>query len=87
MEAQRLIIQSRENKTSSLSDFDPVNGKFAEVSLVAPDAIVHTACAVKDYAVCSQSTDNAATVSNFFTLKQAFINAARKDIASILHKT
>lgn len=86
VEAQRFVIQSRENKISSLADLNPLNGKFAEVSLVAPEAVVHTARAVTDYALCSQSADNAATVSNFFALRQAFIDSARKDIASILHE-
>lgn len=87
VEVQRLVIQSRENKISSLADFDPLNGNFTEVSLVAPETFVHTARAVTDYAVCSHSIDSAATVPNFFVLKQVFIDAARKDIASTLHET
>lgn len=86
IEAQRLVIQSRENKISSLADLDSLNGKFAEVTLVASETVVRTARAVTEYAVCSHSADNAATVSNFFALKQAFIDVARKDIASILHE-
>jgi hypothetical protein len=64
-----------------------LNGKFSEVSLVAPEAVVLAARSVTDYALCCHVADNAATVSNFFSLRQAFIDAARKDIASIVHET
>jgi len=87
VEAQRLVVQSRENKISSLVDLDQLNGKFAEVSLVAPETVVLAAHAVADYAQCSHAAESAAIVSNFFTLRQKFIDAARKDIASILYQT
>lgn len=84
VEAQRLVIQSREKRTASLADLDPLNGKFAEVSLIAPEDVVHIAREVTDYALCDHSADDAATVSMFSKLKQEFVNAARKDIASTI---
>ena len=84
VEAQRLVVQSREDKITSLSDLDVLNGKFAEVSLVAPEAVIEAAKTLADYALTSHSAQPAHEVANFFAAKQAFITAARKDIDSLL---
>lgn len=84
VEAQRLVIQAREEKISSLSDLDALNGKFAEVSLVAPDSVVETAKKITDAAITSHSAPPAKEVTDFFKLRTEFIVAVRQDIAKVL---
>ena len=84
VEAQRLVVQAREDKVSSLTDLNALNGKFAEVSLVAPEAVIAAAKTLADYALTSHSVQPAAEVADFFNLKERFIAAARQDIARVL---
>ena len=84
VEAQRLVVQAREEKISSLADLNALNGKFAEVSLVAPDRVMETAQKLADAAITSHSAPPATEVTDFFKLKAAFIAAARQDIARVL---
>ena len=84
VEAQRLVVQAREEKISSLSDLNPINGKFAEISLVASEVVIDEAKKLADYAITSHSVQPAKEVANFFTLKESFIAAARKDMAKVL---
>ena len=84
VEAQRLVVQGREEKISSLNDLNPVNSKFAEISLVAPDMVVEAAKKLADYAITSHSSQPATEVSNFFKLKEEFVLTARHDITKIL---
>jgi hypothetical protein len=84
VEAQRLVVQSREERITSLSELNPMNGKFAEVCLVASEAVVQEAQKLADYALTSHSKQPAAEVANFFALKKSFIAAARKDMARVL---
>lgn len=87
VEAQRLVIQAHENKISSLSDLNALNGKFAEVSLVAPDSVVEAAKKLTDAAITSHSAPPAKEVADFFKLRAAFIAAVRQDIERILSDT
>ena len=84
VETQRLVVQSREEKISSLSDLNPVNGKFAEICLVASEVVIEEAKKLADYAITSHSVQPAKEVANFFTLKESFIAAARIDMAKAL---
>ncbi|WP_435627235.1 hypothetical protein [Candidatus Ferrigenium straubiae] len=84
VEAQRLVVQAREEKITSLADLNSLNGKFAEVSLVAPDSVVDAAQKLADSAITSHSAQPAKEVADFFKLKTAFIAAARQDIARVL---
>ena len=84
VEAQRLVIQAHEEKISSLSDLNALNGKFAEVSLVAPDSVVEAAKKLTDAAITSHSVPPAKEVADFFKLRAACIAAVRQDIASVL---
>lgn len=79
VEAQRLVVQAREEKVSSLADLNGLNGKFAEVSLIAPDSVIEPAKKLADYAITSHSVQPAIEVANFFQLKEAFITAARQE--------
>jgi hypothetical protein len=83
VEAQRLVVQAIERKIAGATELHTMYGKFAEISLVASEAVVDSARAVADYALASHSPDGPSESSNFFSLKQAFIDAARKDIASV----
>lgn len=83
-EAQRLVIQAREEKASSLADLNLVNVKFAEICLVASEEVIEEARKLKDYAITSYGVPPAKEAANFFTLKEAFIAAARKDMAKVL---
>ena len=84
VEAQRLVVQAREEKVSSLADLNALNGKFAEVSLLAPESVIAAAKKLADYAITSHSVQPAKEVADFFRLKESFIAAARKDITTIL---
>lgn len=84
VEAQRLVVQAREEKVSSLSDLNVLNGKFGEVSLLASDSVIEAAKKLADYAITSNSRQPAKEVVDFFKLKEAFIAAARQDIATVL---
>ena len=84
VEAQRLVVQAREEKIFSLADLNALNGKFAEVSLVAPDCVVEAAQKLADAAISSHSAQPAKEVSDLFKLKVAFIAVARQDIARVL---
>ena len=84
VETQRLVVQSREEKISFLSDLNPVNGKFAEICLVASEVVIEEAKKLADYAITSHSVQPAKEVANFFTLKESFIAAARIDMAKAL---
>ena len=77
-------MQARDEKITSLADLNPLNGKFAEVSLVAPDSLVEAAQKLTDSAITSHSAQPASEVADFFKLKAAFIAAARQDIARVL---
>jgi hypothetical protein len=83
VEAQRLVTQAHEDKISSLADLNILIGKFAEISLVAPDVAVEAAKKLTDAAVTSHSAPPAKEVADFFKLKAAFIVAARQDIARV----
>jgi len=84
VEAQRLVVQAREEKITSLTDLNALNGKFAEVSLVAPEGVVEAAQKLTDSAITSHSVQPAKEVADFFKLKTSFIAEARQDIARIL---
>jgi hypothetical protein len=86
VEAQRLVIQAREDKISSLTDFDALNGKYAEVCLIAPQSVTEVAKKLVDYAITSHAAPLAKEVIDFFALKETFIAVAREDIASVLSK-
>lgn len=84
VEAQLLVVQAREDKITSLADLSPLNGKFSEVSLVAPDSVVEAAQKLTDSAITSRSAPPAKEVADFFKFRKAFIAAARQDIVRIL---
>ncbi|BBN89765.1 MULTISPECIES: hypothetical protein [Azospira] len=84
VETQRLVVQAREEKISSLADLNMLNGKFAEVSLVASGMVVEAAKKLADYVITSHSAQPAKEVADFFKLKEAFIAVARQDIAEVL---
>ena len=84
VETQRLVVQAREEKISSLADLNMLNGKFAEVSLVASGMVVEAAKKLADYVITSHSAQPAKGVADFFKLKEAFIAVARQDIAEVL---
>lgn len=84
VEAERLVMEEREDKISSLSDQSPMKAKFAEVCLVASGELVAQARTLADYALTSHSAQSSKEVADFPKLKQAFISAARQDIARTL---
>ena len=84
VEAQRLVVQAREEEISSLADFNAMNGKFAEICLVAPEAVINAAKKLADYALTSHAEQAANEVVKCFALKDSFIAAARQDITKVL---
>jgi hypothetical protein len=83
VETQRLVVQAMENKLTSAIELNAMNSKFAEISLVASQPVVEIARILADYAVSSHAQDDSDSPRNFFALKERFIEAARKDIASV----
>jgi hypothetical protein len=84
VEAQRLVMLAREEKLSSLTDFNIINGKFAEICLVSSEHVIEEAKKLADYAITSHAAQPAKEVANLFALKQSFIAAARQDMAKVL---
>src|SRR5713101_2907284 len=78
VEVQRLVVQAREDKISSLIDFNAINGKLAKVCLIAPSSVIEEAKKLANYAITSHAVQPAKEVANFFILKEAFIAAARE---------
>lgn len=84
VEAQRLIIQSHEEKLSSLNEFDALSGKFAEITLIAPDDVVEAANQIVEYAITSHGEKSEKETGYFSKIKMKFITAARRDITDVL---
>ena len=84
VEAQRLTIQGREEKISLLSDLNEMNGKFAEICLLASANVIDEARKLADCALTSQGPPSGKEARNFSTLKESFIRAAREDMAQVL---
>lgn len=84
IEAQHLVVQSREDKIRSLSELNALTAKFAEIRLVAYQPLVEASKAVADYALTSHAAQPATEVAEFFALTDRFILAARNDIETIL---
>ena len=79
VEAQRLVMQAHEEKISSLSDLNALNGKFAEVSLVAPDSVVEAA---------KKLTVHSPPIPNIFYIYIWFINfSSSPNLVRYKHKT
>jgi len=87
VEAQRLVVQAREEKIASLNDLNALNGKYAEVCLVASQTVIDEAKKLADYAITSHAVQPAREVADFFRLKEGFIAVAREDIAEVLSAT
>lgn len=83
VEAQRLVVQAREDKISRLADLNALNGKYAEVCLVAPQSVTEVAKKLADYAITSHAVQPAKEVADFFVLKESFIVVAREDMARV----
>jgi hypothetical protein len=83
VEAQRMLSLGREDKIKSLSDLDPLKGKFAEVSMFAPPEVFKAAQKLADASMTSQQTPPAKEVASFFQLKENFVAAVRADLAMV----
>ena len=86
VEAQRLVVQAREDKISSLNDLNALNGKYAEVCLVAPLSVIEEAKKLADCAISSHAAQPAKEVADFFLFKEGFIAVAREDMANVLNQ-
>lgn len=84
VEAQRLVVQAREDKITSLSHLNALNEKYAEVCLVAPESVIEAAKKLSDYAITSHPVQPAKEVADFFRFKEGFIAVAREDMAKVL---
>ncbi len=82
VECQRLVVAAMEEKLSGPRELNVMNGKFAEISLVADEKVIECAKKLADYALSSHSQGGVGD-RDFFVLKQSFINAARTEIASL----
>ena len=84
VEAQRLVVQAREERVTALRDLNAMNCKFAEVCLVSSVPVIEVAKKLANYSLTSQAVQPADEVANFAFLKDCFIAAARVDMARIL---
>ena len=84
VEAQRLIVQAREEKVSTLADLNALNAKFAEITLIAPEDVVLAAKSLAECAISSHSSQPAKEVAELARLKTEFVTIARQDIESAL---
>lgn len=82
VECQRLVVEAMEEKVSTPRELNVMNGKFAEISLIADEKVIECAKKVADHALSSHSPEGV-TDKDFFALKQRFINAARTEISSL----
>lgn len=83
-EVQKTVSQGREGRLATLSSYDALNAKFAELSLFANDDVLSKANSLKEYAICSQSTEPASIASQYPKLLQIFIVTARSELSNIL---
>jgi hypothetical protein len=84
VEVQQHVAKARDNKISSLSDLNPIHGKYAEICLVASPSVTDAAKKLADYAIVSSASQPAKEVAEFFLLKERFILVARDDMAKVL---
>lgn len=82
IECQRLVVEAMEEKVASPRELNTMNSKFAQITLIANEEVVECAKKVADYALSSHSQAGVGASKDFFSIKQRFINAARKEIAS-----
>lgn len=86
VEAQHFVALNRANKITSLAEQDGLNGKLAEVCLIAPAGVIEEAKKLVQYAITSSAQQPAKEVADFDELKKNFIVAARDDMALILNE-
>ena len=85
-EAHRLTIQGREGKITSLSDFNEMDCKTAEICLVASEEVNAAAKRLAEHAISSQSTPSSEDVRQYLSLRGSFIQAARTELAAAMRE-
>jgi hypothetical protein len=85
-EAQRMSLRGRIRGVTELEEYDPLNGLFAEITLVAPEHVISAARTLADAALTVSMPPTANENREFFALKERFISAAREDIDSTLNQ-
>jgi hypothetical protein len=82
-EADRLMMQSIEDKIDRLTALNELTTKFSEISLLSPDPVIEAAKVVFDAVISAHARDSKSVGGrNFYKDKQNFIAAAKKEIAS-----
>lgn len=83
-EADRYILLSIEpdSKIMKAIDLREVMQKYSEIELVASDNVVTEAKSICDYVVGSQSSEPIPK-ANYYELQQAFIRAAKAELATL----
>lgn len=82
-EAQEVVMRSMSEKSSDLRLLTAVNARFAEITLLSPDAVIERAKLVIDHALMCHSKEGPKQDSNFWVLKSEFIKAAKEEIGSL----
>ncbi len=81
---QHLLIQSMEHKIEKPSELTVMNNEFARIEMVASKSTVEAAKLICDYVLTSHSSQELQNKNrDFYTLKQTFIHAARKEFKSL----
>lgn len=79
-EADRLILQSIQEKSGEVTSFYAVTQKFSEIELISSEPVCAAAKSICDNAISSHAVGEKTEVM-YSELKKVFIEQARKEIA------
>ncbi len=86
-EAQRLIIQSIEEKLNRVTELNKLQDCYAEITLLGSTDLVEAATRVFDCVLTAHSREeNKFGSANFHAIKQLFVQTARTELTSLKHK-
>jgi len=80
---QTLLMRSMEKKIQKPTELNVFNNEFARVELVGSKPVVEAARQVCDFVLVAHSPSAEAEQRSYFSLKQEFINAVRKELAAL----
>jgi hypothetical protein len=80
--SHKFVMAAADQKISELTKFELIYNEMARIELLATEPVVKAARQICDYVVGVHAQDNVEK-RNFFTLKSAFITAARAELDSL----
>jgi hypothetical protein len=82
-EAQNVVVAAMKQKSADLAALNPMNTRFAEITLLCPDPVIEAARRIADYGLTCHSEAGPKEEISFYRLKEGFIDAAKADIAAL----